>query len=111
MSEPWVAGQYLGSPWDCVTAQSSPQTLWFSPLHMGKCAYTARRRKARGLAKIIVGTIWLAHQDPPDSTGVWGVCGRGTSIWGISRALDGLNTVSQLLLLGTTATKGVPTGD
>ena len=48
MSEPWVAGQYLGSPWDCVTAQSSPQTLWFSPLHMGKCAYTARRRKGLG---------------------------------------------------------------
>ena len=48
---------------------------------------------------------------PPDSTGVWGVRDRETSIWGISRALDGQNTVSQLLLLGTTATKGVPTGD
>jgi hypothetical protein len=66
---------------------------------------------ARRLAKIIVGTIWLAHRNPPDSTGVWGVRDRGTSIWGISRALDGLNTVSELLLLGTTATKGVPTGD
>ena len=66
---------------------------------------------ARRLAKIIVGTIRLAHRNPPDSTGVLGVRDRGTSIWGISRALDGLNTVSQLLLLGTMATKGVPTGD
>ena len=66
---------------------------------------------ARRLAKIIVGAVRLAHQDPPDSTGIWGACGRGTSIWGIPRALASMNTVSELLLLGTTATTGVPTGD
>ena len=74
MSEPWVAGQYLGSPWDCVTAQSSPQTLWFSPLHMGKCAYrtptqgawpklsweqlglrTETRRTAQGFGVFVIG--------------------------------------------------------
>ena len=63
---------------------------------------------ARRLAKIIVGAVRLAHQDPPDSTGVRGACGRGTSIWGIPRALASMNTVSELLLLGTTATTGVP---
>ena len=71
---------------------------------------TARRRKALS-QNIIVGAVWLAYQDPPDSTGARGACGRGISIWGISRALDGQNTVSELLLLGTMATKGVPTGD